>query len=128
MSAVDLNARRLIWEVPLGHATDTGPLGISHGLPIRMGLPNWGGSVTTRSGLVFIAATHERALRAYDIRTGNILWKARLPVAGQTVPMTYISPKSRRQFVVTIAGGHRTLQAPLGDYVLAFAIPGSDGR
>jgi membrane-bound PQQ-dependent dehydrogenase (glucose/quinate/shikimate family) len=125
MSAVDLNAKKLLWSVPLGEATDSGPLGLRFGIPITMGMPNFGGSVTTRSGLVFIAATHERAIRAFDIRSGRILWKARLPAAGQTVPMTYISPKSGRQFILTIAGGHRTLQAPLGDFVEAFAIPAS---
>jgi membrane-bound PQQ-dependent dehydrogenase (glucose/quinate/shikimate family) len=123
MSAVDLNTRKLLWSVPLGETTDSGPLGVRFGIPITMGVPNFGGSVTTRAGLVFIAATHERAIRAFDIRSGAVLWKARLPAAGQTVPMTYISPASGRQFILTIAGGHRTLQAPLGDYVEAFALP-----
>ena len=123
MSAVDLSTRKLLWSVPLGETTDSGPLGLRFGIPITMGVPNFGGSITTRGGLVFIAATHERALRAFDVRNGDVVWKARLPAAGQTVPMTYISPASGRQFILTIAGGHRTLQAPLGDYVEAFAIP-----
>lgn len=123
MSAVDLNTRQLLWEVPLGETTDSGPLGLRFGIPMTMGVPNFGGSVTTRGGLVFIGATHERAIRAFDIRTGEVLWKARLPAGAQATPMTYLSPKSGRQFIVTIASGHRTLQAPLGDYVEAFAIP-----
>ena len=123
MSAVDLNTRKLLWEVPLGETTDSGPLGFRFGIPVTMGVPNFGGSVTTRGGLVFIGATHERAIRAFDIRTGEVLWKSRLPAAAQATPMTYLSPKSGRQFIVTIASGHRTLQAPLGDYVEAFAIP-----
>jgi quinoprotein glucose dehydrogenase len=127
MSAVDLNTRKLLWEVPLGETTDSGPLGLRFGIPITMGVPNFGGSVTTRGGLVFIGATHERAIRAFDIRTGEVLWKSRLPAGAQATPMTYLSPKSGRQFIVTIASGHRTLQAPLGDYVEAFAIP-TDSR
>ncbi len=123
MSAVDLTTRKLLWEVPLGETTDSGPLGLRFGIPLGMGVPNFGGSITTRGGLVFIGATHERAIRAFDIRTGDVLWKARLPAGAQATPMTYLSPKSGRQFIVTIASGHRTLQAPIGDYVEAFAIP-----
>jgi glucose dehydrogenase len=123
MAAVDLHTRKVIWDVPLGDTTDSGPWGLRFRVPLTMGLPNVGGSITTRSGLVFIGATHERAIRAFDIRTGKVLWKARLPTGAQATPMTYLSPKSGRQFVVTIASGHRTIQAPLGDYVQAFAIP-----
>jgi quinoprotein glucose dehydrogenase len=72
---------------------------------------------------VFIGATHERSIRAFDIRNGNVLWESRLPAAAIATPSTYLSPKSHRQFVVTIASGHRTLRAPLGDYVEAFALP-----
>jgi quinoprotein glucose dehydrogenase/quinate dehydrogenase (quinone) len=122
MSAVDLRTKQVIWSVPLGTARDSGPFGTGFGLPLKMGVPNFGGSVTTRSGLVFIGATHEEAIRAFDIRTGEVVWKARLPAAGAATPMTYISPASGRQFIVIVAGGHRTMQAPLGDYVQAFAI------
>ena len=123
MSAVDLTTHKLLWEVPLGKTTDSGPLGLRFRIPLTMGIPNFGGSVTTRAGLVFIGATHERAIRAFDIRTGEVLWQSRLPAGAQATPMTYLSPKSGRQFIVTVASGHRTLQAPLGDYVEAFAIP-----
>jgi quinoprotein glucose dehydrogenase len=123
MTAVDLHTRKILWTVPLGETTDSGPWGMRFGIPLTMGMPNFGGSIVTRGGLVFIGATHERAIRAFDIHTGRVLWKSRLPAGAQATPMTYISPKSGRQFVVTIASGHRTLRAPLGDYVQAFAIP-----
>jgi len=123
MSAVDLNSRKLLWSVRLGTGRDSGPRATGLGLPIRMGVPNLGGSVTTRGGLVFIGATHEKAIRAFDVRSGDELWKARLPTAAMATPMTYVSPSSGRQFIVTVAGGHRALLSPVGDYVLAFAIP-----
>jgi len=123
MSAVDLRNKKLLWSVPMGTARDNGPFGLQFGLPFTMGMPNFGGSVTTAGGLVFIGATQEKVLRAYDIRSGDLVWKHRLPAGGMANPMTYISPESGRQFVVTIAGGHRTLQSPLGDYVQAFALP-----
>jgi membrane-bound PQQ-dependent dehydrogenase (glucose/quinate/shikimate family) len=123
MSAVDLSTGKLLWQKPLGKTSDSGPLGIPFGLPLTMGVPTFGGSITTRSGLVFIGATHERSIRAFDIRNGNVLWESRLPAAAIATPSTYLSPKSHRQFVVTIASGHRTLRAPLGDYVEAFALP-----
>ena len=127
MSLVDLNSREIVWTRPLGTAQDLGPMGIPSMLPIEMGVPNLGGSVTTKSGLVFIASSMETSMHAVDVQTGYILWKARLPAAGHATPMTYISPKSGRQFVVIAAGGHFALEGviggKMGDQVIAYALP-----
>ncbi len=123
LTAVDLSTGKVIWSEPLGTARDNGPWGIPSMLPLTMGVPAIGGSFTTRSGLVFIGASMERTLRAVDQKTGELLWKARLPVGGHATPMTYISPASGRQFVVIAAGGHQALQSPFGDYIIAYALP-----
>ncbi|TDI61695.1 MAG: membrane-bound PQQ-dependent dehydrogenase, glucose/quinate/shikimate family [Alphaproteobacteria bacterium] len=130
LTLVDLNTREIVWERPLGTAQDLGPMGIPSNLPIEMGVPNIGGSVTTRSGLIFIASAMEHAFHAIDIKTGDTLWKGRLPAAGHATPMTYISPSSGRQFVVTAAGGHFALGGVMGgkmsDHIVAFARPVKD--
>ena len=77
---------------------------------------------TTRSGLVFFAGTQDYYLRAFDIDTGEELWKGRLPIGSQATPMTYVSPVSGRQFVVVAAGGAR-MSPDTGDYIVAFARP-----
>jgi quinoprotein glucose dehydrogenase len=123
ISAVDLRTGRLAWTQRFGTAHDSGPLGLSLGLPIPMGVPNLGGSVTTGSGLFFIAASQERFLRAYETATGRELWKSRLPAGGQATPMTYVSPASGRQFVVIAAGGHGGLMSKPGDAIIAYALP-----
>jgi quinoprotein glucose dehydrogenase len=128
MSAVDLHTGRLLWQKPLGTTQDSGPFGMSLGLPITMGLPMMGGSIVTRGGIVFVAATQERSIRALDAATGRELWKGRLPTGGQATPMTYISPKSGRQFVVIVSGGSVLIQSPLMDRVEAFALPVSRSR
>ena len=123
LTAVDLVTRKVVWSHPIGTARDSGPLGISSGLPIPMGTPNMGGSVTTRGGLVFIAATQDRYIRAFDSANGKKVWEARLPAGGQATPMTYRSAKSGRQFVVIAAGGHLMLNTKIGDYIIAYALP-----
>jgi glucose dehydrogenase len=81
----------------------------------------------TKSGLIFIAATMEHAFRALELKTGEELWKARLPAAGHATPMTYVSPESGRQFVVTVAAGHFALGGLVGgamsDHIIAYALP-----
>jgi quinate dehydrogenase (quinone) len=78
--------------------------------------------LATQSGLVFFASTQDFYLRAFDSGTGKEIWKARLPVGSQGGPMTYVSPKTGRQYVVITAGGAR--QSPdRGDYVIAYALP-----
>lgn len=123
IGVVDLNSGKLIWSRPLGTSADSGPLGMKTGLPLPMGVPNMGGSVITRSGLIFIGATQERAFRALDSQTGKLLWKTRLPAGGNATPMTYIGPESGRQFVVIAAGGHPPLQSGASDQLIAFALP-----
>ena len=123
LTAVDLNTGRVLWSNPFGQAKDNGPWGIPSMLPINMGVPAIGGSVSTKSGVVFIGASMERVLHAIDQRTGKILWKGRLPVGGHATPMTYISPASGRQFVVIAAGGHLALGSKFGDYLVAYALP-----
>jgi glucose dehydrogenase len=128
LSAVDLRSGAVLWRRPIGTIRDSGPLGLRTGLPIPMGLPNLGGTLVTRSGLVFIGAVAERRLRAFDIRTGRELWRADLPASAQATPMTYVSPRSGRQFVVVAAGGHPRLQMPAGDTLVAFALPAAEQR
>jgi quinoprotein glucose dehydrogenase len=125
LSAVDLVSRKLVWSHPVGTARDSGPLGLSSGLPFTMGAPNMGGSVTTAGGLIFMGATQDRYLRAFNVENGKTLWEARLPAGGQATPMTYRSSASGRQFVVIAAGGHLMMNTKVGDYIIAYALPKS---
>jgi len=121
MSAIDLKTRKIVWQVPVGTVRDTGPLNIALGVPVPIGMPTLGPSLATQSGLVFFAGTQDFYLRAFDSRTGKEIWKSRLPVGSQGGPMTYISPKTGKQYVVITAGGAR--QNPKrGDYVIAYAL------
>lgn len=122
ITAIDLKSRQIAWQIPAGTLKDTGPLGIKTGLNIPVGMPTLGGPITTAGGVTFFAGTQDYYLRAIDTRTGEELWKGRLPVGAQATPMTYVSPTSGCQFVVVSAGGAR--QSPdRGDYVIAYALP-----
>jgi quinoprotein glucose dehydrogenase len=72
-----------------------------------------GGSVATRSGLVFMAATTDQYIRAFDGKTGKTLWEDHLPAGGNATPLTYLG-KDGRQYVVVAAGGHGGLQSRNG--------------
>jgi quinoprotein glucose dehydrogenase len=117
--AVDFAAGRVRWEVPFGTTRDLAPVPI----PLRFGLPNMGGPIVTASGLVFIGAALDDYLRAYDVETGEELWRDRLPAGGQATPMTYRLRDDGRQYVVLAAGGHGTLGTTPGDWVIAWALP-----
>jgi len=123
IAVVDLDRRKIVWQQPLGTSRDIGPLTIPFHLPLPMGVPSIGGSVITKTGLVFIGATQERMIRAFDIRNGRMLWSSRLPAGGQATPMTFVSPHSGRQYVVIAAGGQKAVASKMGDYVIAFALP-----
>jgi quinoprotein glucose dehydrogenase len=121
LAALDLSARELRWEVTLGTTRDLAPLGIA----LSWGTPNMGGPLATGGGLVFIGAALDDYLRAFDVETGEELWRARLPAGGQATPMTYRVRMDGRQFVVIAAGGHSQMRSRTGDSLVAFALPES---
>ena len=118
LSAVDLLSGKVRWQVPLGTIPTLAQVPGSS----AWGSPNLGGSIITAGGLVFIAAAMDQYLRAFDLETGKELWKGALPAGGQATPMTYRG-KDGKQYVVIAAGGHGRLGTPLGDYVIAYALP-----
>lgn len=122
MSAINLKTGKIVWQVPVGTVKDTGPLGIKMHMPMEIGMPTLGASLSTQSGLLFFAGTQDFYLRAFDTATGKEIWKSRLPVGSQSGPMTYVSPKTGKQYIIISAGGAR--QSPeRGDYVIAYALP-----
>ncbi|WP_374705212.1 quinate/shikimate dehydrogenase (pyrroloquinoline-quinone) domain protein [Novosphingobium sp. TCA1] len=122
MTAIDLKTREVVWQKPLGTTEDTGPLGIKTRLRVPIGTPTLSGALTTGSGLIFYTGTTDYYLRAMDVRTGKELLAKRIPVGGQATPMTFVSPKTKKQYVVVTAGGAR--QSPdRGDLVIAYALP-----
>jgi quinoprotein glucose dehydrogenase len=118
LAAVELATGALRWEVPLGTTRDLAPWP----LWLATGTPNLGGPLVTASGLVFIGATTDFFLRAFDVETGDELWRARLPTAAHATPMTYRLRPEGRQYVVIAAGGHGLLGTPPGDALIAFAL------
>ena len=122
VTALDLKSRKIAWQVPAGTAEQLGPLGIKAGLPMTMGMPTYAGTTATAGGLVFFAGYQDFYLRAYDAQTGAELWKHKLPVGASATPMTYVSPKTGRQYVVVSVGG-AAYSRQVGDYVIAFALP-----
>jgi quinoprotein glucose dehydrogenase len=119
LTAIDTKTGEHLWEVPLGTTRDLAPLGLA----FRTGVPGQGGPIVTASGLVFIGATMDDYLRAFDVRTGEELWAGRLPAGGQATPLTYRVGREGRQMVAIAAGGHAMMETTLGDSVVAFALP-----
>lgn len=119
--AIDLATGRTLWDRPFGEARTNGPFGIPSMLPVTIGTPNNGGAVVTASGIVFIAAATDNLIRAIDLRTGRTLWKDVLPAGGQATPMTYSI--GGKQYLVIMAGGHHFMETPVGDALVAYALP-----
>lgn len=121
LTAIDLNSGEHRWQIPLGDypaILESGQSGL--------GAENYGGPVVTAGGLLFIAATPDAKIRAFDKATGELLWEDQLPFSGHATPAIYRADD--RQFVVIAAGGGKFGQ-PSGDVYVAYALPeSSDGE
>ena len=86
------------------------------------GSENYGGPILTAGGVLFIGATiYDRKLRAFDARSGKLLWQVDLPYAGTATPSTYMI--DGRQYVVIATSGARDPKGPQGAAYIAFALP-----
>jgi quinoprotein glucose dehydrogenase len=115
LNAIDLNTGEFRWKVPLGEYPELSARGVA-----KTGTENYGGPVVTAGGLVFIAASRDEHLRAFDRKSGRELWKAPLPAAGFATPATY--SVQGRQYVVIACGGGK-IGRKSGDAYVAFALP-----
>src|SRR5580700_1997535 len=115
--AVNVNTGDIVWRVPLG---------ITESLPPekqKTGRPSQGGSIATASGLVFIGAADDNHFRAFDAKTGNELWSAKLNASAESVPATYLG-KDGGQYVVVSGTGGGDAGAPVtSDEITAFRLP-----
>ena len=117
MTSIDLATGNLDWQVPLGDYPSQEGQGY--------GAENYGGPVVTAGGLIFIAATPDAKLRAFDTRDGVLKWQADLPAGGFSTPAVYRA--GNRQFVVIAAGGGRIGPPSSAEY-LAFALEAGETR
>lgn len=115
LSAINLNTGEYVWQVPFGEYPELA----QKGMPTT-GTENHGGPAVTAGGLLFIAATYDEKLRAFDTKTGKVLWEYKLPAGGFATPVTYMV--HGKQYVAIAAGGTRYNLKPGGSYV-AFALP-----
>ena len=115
LSAIDMNTGEYKWRIPLGAYAALTAKGVA-----PTGTEVYGGPIVTAGGLVFIAATQDNRIRAFDKATGAQLWEAPLPAAGYATPSTY--RVNGKQYVVIACGGGK-LGSPSGDAYVAFALP-----
>lgn len=114
LTAIDLNAGTIAWKDTLGDYPEFKAKGI------HTGTENYGGPVVTAGGVLFIAATSDAKIRAFNKRTGQLLWEGDLPAAGFATPAVYAA--GGRQYVVIACGGGK-LHKKSGDAYVAFALP-----
>ncbi len=116
LSAINLNTGEISWQIPLGEYEAL----TKRGIP-PTGTQNFGGTIVTAGGVIFVGATKDEKFRAIDKQTGNILWETKLPAGGYATPSTY--EVNGKQYVVIAAGGGGKNDTKKGDSYVAFALP-----
>jgi quinoprotein glucose dehydrogenase len=124
LNAIDMNTGEYAWKIPLGEYPELAAKGLKD-----TGSENYGGPIVTAGGLVFIAATnYDKKLRAFDKKTGKLLWETTLPFTGNATPATY--EINGRQYIVIATSGagrapaQRNTRPPTpGARYIAFALP-----
>jgi quinoprotein glucose dehydrogenase len=116
LNAIDLNTGKIAWQSVLGEHPEL----TKRGIP-QTGTENFGGTIVTAGGLVFVGGTRDEMFHAFDKTTGKLLWKTKLPAGGFATPSTY--SVNGKQYVVIPASGGGKLGTPTADSIIAFALP-----
>lgn len=114
--AIDMNTGKNKWEIPLGSMMNL----TKYPQAKNWGSLNLGGAIVTGGKLVFVAATMDNHLRAFNSETGELLNELLLPASAQATPMTYMV--NGKQFIVIAAGGHGKLHTKQGDFLVAYSL------
>jgi quinoprotein glucose dehydrogenase len=114
LNAIDLNTGNLVWKDTLGDDEKFAGKGV------HTGTENYGGAVVTAGGLLFIAATKDGKFRAFNKRTGKLLWQTDLPASGFATPSVY--EVGGKQYIIIACGGGK-LKTKSADVYIAFALP-----
>jgi quinoprotein glucose dehydrogenase len=120
MSAYDLNTGKLLWRKPFGEVQKWGFY-----MPDSWGSVTIGGPLITKSGVVFVGGSMDARVRAIDLKSGAVLWKAQVDAPAVANPGTYVY--KGRQYVVFVAGGNAILKPQVSDQVVAYALPTKSG-
>lgn len=115
--AINVNTGDVAWKKVFGTVPELEAKGI-----YNTGSLNYGGSIATGGGLLFIAASNDEHFRAYEAKTGKILWDIKMDTGAYVTPATYLG-KDGRQYVVIVSTGGSFFDRTSGDSVLAFALP-----
>jgi quinoprotein glucose dehydrogenase len=115
ITAINLNTGEHVWKTTLGEYPELKEKGIP-----PTGTENYGGPVVTAGGLLFIAASRDGMIRAYNKNNGKLLWEYELPAPGFATPSVY--EINGKQFLVIACGGGK-LKTRSGDAYVAFALP-----
>lgn len=116
LTAIDLNKGEFAWQIVLGEFPDLKKRGVP-----QTGTENFGGTIVTAGGLVFIGGTMDEKFHAFDKSNGKLLWDYTLNAGGYATPCTY--SVNGKQFVVIAAGGGGKLRTKSGDEFVAFTLP-----
>ena len=112
LTAINMHTGDFAWRSTLGMTEGLG----------ETGAPSLGGSIVTAGGLVFIAGTMDSRFRAFDSKTGVLLWETKLEASGHALPMTFVG-RDGKQYVVIAAGGAGYFPTAASDTLSAFALP-----
>ncbi|RCS21839.1 pyrroloquinoline quinone-dependent dehydrogenase [Phyllobacterium salinisoli] len=116
LSAYDLKTGNLLWRKPMGAVQQWGFY-----MPDAWGSVTIGAPAITKSGLIFIGASMDSKVRAFDQKTGDVLWKADVDAPAVAMPAIYTY--KGKQYVVFVAGGNSILTPRVSDQVVAFTLP-----
>jgi quinoprotein glucose dehydrogenase len=114
LNAINLNTGDYVWRTPLGEYPELARKGVA-----ATGTESYGGPLVTAGGLLFIAGTRDSKFRAFDRRTGKVLWDYPFPAGAYATPITY--SVDGKQYVAIADGGGRG--GAFGGRYFAFALP-----
>jgi outer membrane protein assembly factor BamB len=114
LTAIDIKNKKQKWSVPHGSYP------ILENIDLNTGAEIFGSPVILSSGIVFMAGTDDKKIRAYSLESGKKIWEDNLPFSsyGSLIIASY----DNKQFLIVNSSSGTKFNSKPGDAIVAYQL------
>ena len=114
LTAIDIKNKKQEWSVPHGSYP------ILENIDFNTGAEIFGSPVILSSGIVFMAGTDDKKIRAYSLESGKKIWEDNLPFSsyGSLIVASY----NNKQFLIVNSSSGTNFNSKSGDAIIAYQL------
>ena len=114
LTAIDIENKKQNWTIPHGSYP------LLNNKDLNTGSEIFGSPVILSNGIIFMAGTDDKKIRAYSLENGNKIWEDDLPFS--SYGSLIVSSYKNRQFLIVNSSSGTNFKSSSGDAIVAYEL------